>query len=162
MRLTGWLRHLTAGSYPGFGDKGSKQDLWNMGGGGGGSQVSYSIYNNNHTNPTYSHSKTKSAFLHHFMYLLSFKSETFEIFLRTQKMQSSLQNTIVGVILPKTWWLGFKMTTWHCRLSPCLTGMKAVLWRKVALLLEGLTGWLWRMPGMKAVLWGKVASALKG
>ena len=49
-----------------------------------GSKVSYPIYKNDLSNLVYSFSKIKCASLCHIMYLLSSRSETFEIFPWTQ------------------------------------------------------------------------------
>ena len=55
-----------------------------------GSKVSYPIYKNDHSNLIYWLSKTKCASLCHLMYLLSSRSETFEIFPWTQTNTENL------------------------------------------------------------------------
>ena len=55
-----------------------------------GSKVSYPIYKNDHSNLIYWLSKTKCASLCHLIYLLSSRSETFEIFPWTQTNTENL------------------------------------------------------------------------
>ena len=55
-----------------------------------GSKVSYPIYKNDHSNLIYWFSKTKCASLCNLMYLLSSRSETFEIFPWTQTNTENL------------------------------------------------------------------------
>ena len=84
---------LEAGGCP---NQGVTQDLETGGQNWGflkfrGSKVSYPIYKNDNSNLIYWLSKTKCASLCHLMYLLSSRSETFEIFPWTQTNTENLE-----------------------------------------------------------------------